>query len=171
MLISKKLFGSVDDDILIQKLNQYGMRGVAYYWFLSYLDNWFQYVSINGVNSKLEHINSGVPQGSILEPLLFLIYINDLNCAIRYCSVHHFPDDTNLLDSNNWVKRMSKQVNRYLKNLINWPNANKIFLNVSKTEAVLFKSSSKLADVPPKLKLDRKRLSPTISCYKKWWKF
>ena len=144
-------------------MNHYGIRGVANNWFSSYLQNRSQYVSINGFNSKLEHIHCGVPQGSILGPLLFLIYINDLNCAIRYCSVHHFADDTNLLNYNNSVKRMNKQVNQDLKNLTNWLNANKICLNVSKTEVVLFKSSRKLTDVPLKLKLNGKRLYPTNS--------
>ena len=159
----QKVFDTVDHDILIQKLNHYGIRGVANNWFSSYLQNRLQYVSINGFNSKLEHIHCGVPQGSILGPLLFLIYINDLNCAIRYCSVHHFADDTNLLNYNNSVKRMNKQVNQDLKNLTNWLNANKICLNVSKTEVVLFKSSRKLTDVPLKLKLNGKRLYPTNS--------
>ena len=129
----------------------------------SYLQNRSQYVSINSFNSKLEHIHCGVSQGPILGPLLFLIYIDDLNCAIRYCLVHHFADDTNLLNYNNSVKRMNKQVNQDLKNLTNWLNANKICLNVSKTEVVLFKSSRKLTDVPLKLKLNGKRLYPTNS--------
>ena len=103
--------------ILTQKLNH--IRGVANNWFSSYLQNRSQYVRINGFNSKLEHIHCGVLQGSILGPLLLLIYINDLNCAIRYSSVHHFADDTNLLNYNNSVKRMNKQVNQHLKNLKN----------------------------------------------------
>ena len=68
-----------------------------------------RYVSINGFNSNnehIQHIHCGVPLHSILGPLLFLIYINDLNCAIKYSSVHHFADDTNLLNYNNSVKRM-----------------------------------------------------------------
>ena len=97
--------------MLIQKLNHYGIRGVANKWVSSYLQNRLQYVNINGFNSKLEHINCGAPQGSILGPLFFFIYINDPNCAIRYCSVDHFADDTNLLNYINSVKRMNKQVN------------------------------------------------------------
>ena len=122
-----------------------------------------QYVSIDGFNSKMEYIHCGAPQGSVLGPLLFLIYINDLNCAIRYCSVYHFADDINRLNYNNSVKRMNKQVNEELKNLTNWLNANKICLNVSKTGVALFKSSRKLTDVPLKLKLNGKRLYPTNS--------
>ena len=119
-----------------------------------------QYVSINGFNSKLEHIHCGVSHGSTLGLLLFLIYINDLNCAIRYCLVHDFADDTNLLNYNNSVKRKNKQAKQDLKNLTNWLNANQIWLNNSKTEVALFKLSRKVTDVPLKLKLNGKRLYP-----------
>ena len=72
----------------MQKLNHYGIREVANDWFSSYLQNRWQYVNINGFNSKLNHIHSGVLQGCILGQYLFLTYINDLNCAIRYISVN-----------------------------------------------------------------------------------
>ena len=61
------------------------------------ISNCSQYVSINGYDSGLAAINCGVPQGSVLGPLLFLLYINDLNQAIKFCKVHHFADDANLL--------------------------------------------------------------------------
>ena len=106
-------------------MDEYGIRGVANNCFSPYLKNQSQYISINGFNYKSEHIHCGVLQVSILRPLLFLIYINDLNCAIRYCLVHHFADYTNLNFNNSVVKRMNKQVNQDLKNLTNWLNGNK----------------------------------------------
>ena len=93
----QKAFDTVDHQILLAKLNHYGIRGVSNDWFKSYLSNCNQYVSINGYESGLAAINCGVPQGLVLGPLLFLLYINDLNQAIKFCKVYHFADDTNLL--------------------------------------------------------------------------
>ena len=104
-----------------------------------------------------------MPQGSILGPLLFLIYINDLHAAIKYSEVHHFADDTNLLNFNSCVKSINKQVNYDLKNLSNWLKANKILLNVGKTELVLFTSSKKQLDCDLKFKLNGRRLYETDS--------
>ena len=87
------------------KLKHYGIRGVAYSWFESFLKDKKQYVSINGYNSKHLSIFLGVPQVSVLGPLLFLIYINDLNTAIKHCKVHHFSDDANLLHINGSIKK------------------------------------------------------------------
>ena len=75
-------------------------------------------------------------------PLLFLLYINDLTLAIKYCKVYHFADDTNLLYTNNSIKKLNKMLKKDSKNLINWLNANKISLNVDKTEMILFKPIS-----------------------------
>ena len=102
------------------KLNHYGIRGVTNDWFKSYLSNLSQYVSINGYDCGLAAINYGVPQGSVLGPLLFLLYINDLNQAIKFCKVYHFADHTNSLCLGNSIKKLNKLVNADLKRLINW---------------------------------------------------
>ena len=139
----QKAFDTVDHQILLAKLNHYGIRGVSNDWFKSYLSNRYQYVSINGYESGLAAINCGVTQGSVLDPLLFLLYINDLNQAIKFCKVHHSTDDTNLLCLSNSTKKLNKKVNADLKHQVDWLNANKISLNVKKTEMVIFRSKQK----------------------------
>ena len=108
-------------------------------------------------------VSLGVPQGSVLEPLLFLIYINDSNSAIKQCKVHHFDDDTNLLYISESVKKLNKAIDSNLKNLPNWLNANKISLNVSKTELILFKPKIRKLDLDLKLRIYGKRLYPIKS--------
>ena len=91
----QKAFYTVDHQILLAKLSHYGIRGVSNDSFKSNLSNRNQCVSINGYDSGLAAINSDVPQGLVLGPLLFSLYINDLNQGIKFCKVHHFADDTN----------------------------------------------------------------------------
>ena len=158
----QKAFDTVDHNILLGKLKHYGIIGVAYSWFESYLKDRKQYVSINGYKSKHLAVSLGVPQGSVSGPLLFLIYINELSTAIKLCKVHHFADDTNLLQINDSMKKLNKAVNFDLKNLTNWLNTNKISLNVSKTELILFKQKMKKLNFDLKLKLNGKRLYPTL---------
>ena len=78
-------------------------------------------------------INHGFPQGSVLGPPLFLIYINDLNGVVNFSKIHHFADDTNILYTSNSLKDMNRKVNRDLKSIAEWLKANKIFLNSGKT--------------------------------------
>ena len=159
----QKAFDTVDHHILLKKLEYYGFRGISNKWFASYLSNRKQFVSINGNKSNLADVKCGVPEGSILGPLLFLIYINDLHVAIKYSEVHHFADDTSLLNFNSCVKSINKLVSYDLKNLSNWLRANKISLNVGKTELLLFTSSKKKLDCDLKIKLNGKRLYETDS--------
>ena len=159
----QKPFDTADHEILSSKLDYYGIRGISNNWFKSYLSNCKQFASINGYGSELVEINCNVPQGSVLGPLLFLLYINDLNQAIKFCKAHHFADDTNLLYLGKSIKKLNKLVNIDLKNLLYWLNANKISLNVKKTELVIFKSKQKQFDGEIKLKLSHKRLFPTDS--------
>ena len=156
-------FDTVDHNILMGKLKHNGIRRVTYSWFESYLKGRKQYVSINGFNSKDLPISYGVPQGSVLGPLLFLLCINDLHTAIKFCKVHHFADDTNLLHVSKSIKKLNKFVNCDLKNLSNWLHANKISLNVSKTELIIFKPRMKKVDFDLKLKLNGERLYPAKS--------
>ena len=108
----------------------------------------------------------GVPQGSVLGPLLFLIYINDLNKAIKYSTTHHFVDDTNLLVVNKSIKKLQKQVNLDLKYLCKWLKANKISLNASKTEILIWRHPNKPINYDLKLRIDGKKIIP--SCFVKY---
>ena len=89
----QKAFNTVDHEILLKKLSHYGIRGTALSLFRSYLTDRKQFVSLGGVNSASKVIKYGVPQGSVLDLLLFLLYINDLFSAIRFSDVRHFVDD------------------------------------------------------------------------------
>ena len=90
----QKAFNTMDHSIPLSKLYHYGRHGLPNKWFESHLADHKQFVSVNGFESSTSSITCGVPQGSVLRPLLFLIYINDLHVAIKHCKVHHFADDT-----------------------------------------------------------------------------
>ena len=152
----QKAFDTVDHNILLDRL-AHGIRGIANEWIKSYLSNRQQYVSINGHDSNKLEIKHGVPQGSVLGPLLFLIYINDLHNSIKYCIVHHFADDTNLLISENSPKKMQDHINSDLRCLCRWFRANKISLNKSKTELLIFKHPNKKINHEFKFKMDGKK--------------
>ena len=136
----KKAFDTVNHKILLSKLNHYGIRSIANDWFKSFLANRTQYTNINGSNSNPEKVMYGVPQGSVLGPLLFIIFINDLNVSIKSSKVHHFADDTNLLLINKSLKQIKKLVNH---DLVQWLRSNKISLSTSKTEILLFRPKGK----------------------------
>ena len=99
----EKAFDTVDHQILIQKLNYYDIRGIANNCLSFYLQYRTTFGNINSFDSNVNAIRCGVPQGSILGPLLFLIYIKDLHFAMKYSKVHNFADDTNILSFNNSI--------------------------------------------------------------------
>ena len=157
----QKAFDTVNHDILIDKLSYYGIRGIPNQWFKSYLSNRKQYVSINGYNSDTMNIKHGVPQGSVLGPLLFLIYINDLYKCLAYSTAYHFADDTNLLVVSKTQKQIQKCINIDLKLLHKWLIANKISLNCAKTELILFSGSTDDTNFDYNVKINGHNLTPT----------
>ena len=121
-----KAFDVIDHTILIHKLKYYGIRGKCLNWFESYLNNRQQFTVVNGTNSKYNTVRCGVPQGSILGPLLFLIYVNDLPQCSQ--SLHYilFADDTSVFVSGNDLSSLVVNMNIQLTNIATWMEANKL---------------------------------------------
>ena len=138
----EKAFDTVHHDILCDKLNAYGLRGKVNDLFKSYLSNRKQYVSLNGFDSSMEDIKCGVPQGSTLGPLLFLLYINDFRLCLTESSSGHFADDTFIIYNSKKLKTIETVINYELKQVIKWLRLNKLSLNAGKTELIFFHSNS-----------------------------
>ena len=135
----KKAFDTVNHNVLLEKMSHYGIKGITSNWFRSYLVERNQYTTIGDYHSTLQEIYYGVPQGSVLGPLLFILYINDLHQVIQHCSVFHYADDTNLLLINKSLKTIVSYVNHDLALITDWLRANKISLNTSKTKVLIYK--------------------------------
>jgi hypothetical protein len=135
-----KAFDCVEHDVLIGKLEHYGIRGSEIRFFASYLSQRQQITEINGARSKMGKVKHGVPQGSILGPLLFLIYINDLPNSVRgKCDVIMYADDTSLLiKGNKYDERLAENVVKILDDVNQWFDANNLVLNMTKTNAICF---------------------------------
>ena len=163
MLDLKKAFDAVDHEILLNKLKFYGIRGAFNKLIRSYLSERRQYVFVNESRSSLSKVEYGVPQGSILGPLLFLIYINDLsNCTSN--SPRLFADDTWLIFHDHNLSRLEQLCNNELNKVIHWMRVNKLTVNPVKTRALIIspKFNDNTADIKLFLNHTRINLSTNI---------
>ena len=152
----KKAFDTISHNILLHKLEKYGLRGISNDWMRSYLTERRQYVVYGDISSSTQPISYGVPQGSILGPLLFLLYINDISNALNV-NILSFADDTTIYLSDVNIKNLYKMANSELKLLKNWLNANKLALNIEKTKYMIICSpKQKYNNTNLKLHIDGK---------------
>ena len=153
-----KAFDTLNHDILFLKLNHFGIRGIALDWIKSYMVNRKQYVMYNDNSSDIRSITCGVPQGSILGPLLFLLYVNDLPNISDILFTIMFADDTSMFINGNDLKAMETQLNSELKEVSIWLQVNTLSLNVEKSCFIVFKSVKK-SDLGGNLCINDKCLS------------
>ena len=142
----------MEHEILLSKLNLYGINGIAHQWFQSYLEDRTNMCSIIGLSSSCS-LSCRVHQGTILGPLFFLLYINDLPNYLSNCKPRMYADDTHLTFASNNIHNIQTSLNEDLENVHNWLRANKQTLNMTKTELMLIGSRQKLstATVSPTL--------------------
>ena len=138
--------------IFLRKLKHYGIRDSYFNWFNSYLSNRKQYVFLNGESSQLRNITCGVPQGSVLGPLLFLIYINDLPNISKILNFYLFADDTNIYFEAETPEKLERELHT-------WLIVNRLSLNIDKTNFVVFHPYNKPLKHNITLKIHKKAIT------------
>jgi hypothetical protein len=149
----KKAFDTVDINILLYKLNHYGIRGHVLNWFKSYLLNRNQFTYVNGISSSYLETKCGVPQGSVLGPLLFLVYINDISFATKQGRISLFADDTNIFIVANDLCTLFNLANLIADDIFKWTVCNKLSINLDKTNYMLFKPNRQTVHSSENMKL------------------
>ena len=137
-----KAFDTLDHNILIDKLKSIGIRGSPLDWFKSYLSDRKQFVCFKNESSIVLNTSCGVPQGSILGPLLFLVYINDLTSSLQTSNAIMFADDTTLIFMHKKINSLLENANKDTSNLYKWFSLNRLSLNIDKTNYIIFQSKN-----------------------------
>ena len=145
-----KAFDMVEHQILLEKLNHYGIRGPVLKWLESYLSNRKQFVSLNGSDSETLTMDYGVPQGSILGPLLFIIYINDIPNIAEFAKFILYADDANIILTGDTIEEINNQLENLVFNLKQWVSCNGLALNLKKTKYIIF-SRTRNTELPQPL--------------------
>ena len=158
-----KAFDTVNHDILLAKLHHYGIRGSAHNLIKSYLTDREQCVQLNDALSDMDTISHGVPQGSILGPLFFLLYINDIAQSSDILTFYLFADDTAIFYSHKNISTLEEVLNRELVHVSNWLIANKLSLNIKKSNALLFRTKNQAKSAKINLVLDGIAIEETES--------
>lgn len=140
----KRAFETIDRSILFQKLQRYGISEKAMEWIRSFLSNRKQRTRVTTVLSGDREVPLGLPQGSCIAPLLFILYINDIEDAIENGNIKLFADDAMLMVCENTLEQAVEKMNKNLDSLYKWLCANKLKLNIGKTEAMII--GSKISD-------------------------
>jgi exonuclease III len=133
-----KAFDMVEHSILLRKLENYGIRGIALNWVKSYLSNREQFVTVSGKDSAKSEMAYGVPQGSILGPLLFIIYINDIPEISKLAKFILYADDANIIVTGNTITEVNEKILALANTLLEWVDSNGLALNLKKTHYVIF---------------------------------
>ena len=141
-----KAFDVISRTILIKKLEYYGIRGIVKNWLINYLSDRTQYVEIENNASSVSKIKCGVPQGSILGPLLYLIYVNDIGKCTEG-NVLSFADDTSLVLSHQNPQTLYLNANLEINKLYNWFCANNLSLNAGKTKYIVIREPYDKSDI------------------------
>ena len=158
-----KAFDTVNHDILIKKLEFYGVRGLANKWFSSYLSNQRQFVSVNNISSDELTISCGVPQGSVLGPLLFLVYVNDFPNCSKLLEFNLYADDSNLFYKSNTLLALQTDLNKELAEVYKWLCVNKLSLNIKKSNFVIFPPRQRKIETNVRIVINQQLLKQELS--------
>lgn len=157
----QRAFETIDRKILLQKLEQYGFAHLTLKWFNSYLENRSQVVKLDNVISIPLNNNIGVPQGSILGPLLFILYINDLEKHLKWCKINMFADDTLIYIETKNIHEGIEKLNFDLNNIYNALCQNKLKLNVDKTKFLVISNNNNLDRMPLSININNQVVKPS----------